>query len=457
MNLEQFFSEINGKRIALCGIGRSHIPLVELFGKKGAIVSMRDRRSMEELGEEGRELEKQGVKLILGQDYLENLDEDIVFRTPGMKFSLPQLEKARSSGKVVTSELEVFFEVCPCRIFAVTGSDGKTTTTTIISEFLRNQGMTVHLGGNIGRPLLPEIESISPKDVAVVELSSFQLISMRCSPDVSVVTNLAPNHLDWHLNMEEYVDAKKNIFMHQNGFSRTVLNADNSITRAFAAETRGETLMFSRQNPVEHGAWCKDGIIYLNGKKIMDVEDIRISGDHNIENYLAAICAVSGYVDKENMLKTARNFDGVEHRMEFVRELDGVKYYNDSIATSPSRTISGTLSVYEEKILLISGGFDKKLPYDALGPAICDKVKILILMGDTADKIEAAVRTAPNFHKEDLEICRVQNMAEAVLTARKYASDGDVVSLSPASAGFDMYPNFEVRGRHYKELVNGLK
>lgn len=457
MNKESFFEMIKGKSIALCGIGRSHMPLASLFTEKGASVTMRDRRSFEALGEDGKELQKLGVRLVLGEDYLEGLCEDIIFRTPGMKYSLPQLQKAKSEGKVVTSELEVFLDICPCKIFAVTGSDGKTTTTTIISEFLRAEGYTVHLGGNIGKPLLPEIESITEKDMAVVELSSFQLISMRQSPDVAVVTNLSPNHLDWHADMDEYIRAKKNIFMHQNAFSRTVLNADNAETASFLPETRGEGMLFSRQSRVPHGAWCEDGVIYVNSQKMLELSNIRIRGDHNVENYLAAICAVYGTVSPANIVKVAKNFDGVEHRMEFVRELDGVKYYNDSIATSPSRTAIGTLSLYEEKIILICGGYDKNIPYDPLGPVICDKVKLLILMGATAEKIEKAVLNSPNYKESEISIIHAENMVEAVLTVRARAAEGDIVSLSPASAGFDMYANFEERGKHFKKLVGELK
>ena len=233
MNQEQFFRNISGKSVTFCGIGRSHLPLIDLFQKKGAVVSARDKRTLTELGETGEKLQAQGVKLILGEGYLKDLTEDVIFRTPGMKYFLPELIEARSRGSAVTSEMELFFELCPCKLYAVTGSDGKTTTTTILSEFLKAQGKTVHLGGNIGKPLLPEIGSIKETDCAVAELSSFQLISMRRSPQVAVVTNLSPNHLDMHKDMREYIDAKKNIFLHQSAFSRTVLNKDNDITAAF--------------------------------------------------------------------------------------------------------------------------------------------------------------------------------------------------------------------------------
>lgn len=457
--VEAFFEGVKGKRVAFCGIGGSNLPLVKLFVKYGAEVTACDKRTEEQLGEAARELKNLGAALRLGDGYLKNLDADIIFRTPGMRFTLPELTEARQKGIAVTSEMELFFDLCPCKIYAVTGSDGKTTTTTIISELLKAAGKKVHLGGNIGRPLLPKIESIRREDVAVVELSSFQLISMRRSPDVAVVTNLSPNHLDVHKDMAEYIDAKKNIVCHQNAFGRAVLNADNEITAGFASSVRGQAILFSRRQPCEYGAWLReDGAVMVGnpGEKVMDASEIRIPGAHNIENYLAAVSAVWGEVDAETIRGVARTFSGVEHRMEFVRELGGVKYYNDSIGTSPSRTISGTLSFYPDKIILIAGGYDKKIPFDVLGPVVVEKVKLLILMGATADKIEAAVTSAPDYQAGCPKILRVHSMEEAVKTAKDNARQGDIVSLSPACASFDLYPNFEARGNHFKELVNRL-
>ena len=457
MNKEQFFTSIQGKTVTFCGIGRSHMPLIRLFQEKGALVSARDKRSLEELGDNGKALQEWGVQLILGENYLEDLREDIIFRTPGMKYHLPQLEAARKRGAAVTSEMEVFFQLCPCKIYAVTGSDGKTTTTSIIAELLKAQGKTVHLGGNIGKPLLPEIESIQPEDCAVVELSSFQLISMRESPDVAVVTNLSPNHLDVHKDMQEYIDAKKNILLHQGAFSRTVLNAGNEITASFAPQVRGDCWMFRRGAPVERGVWCDGETIYVHGQPLLPISQIRIPGWHNVENYMAAIAAVWGDVEPQTIRRVAETFAGVEHRAEFVRELRGVKYYNDSIATSPTRVISGMLSLFPQKILLIAGGYDKHIPFEPLGPAVCDKVKTLILLGDTAQKIQDAVQAAPQYQEGCPEILRVDNMEQAVAAAAAHAQQGDIVSLSPACAAFDLYPNFEVRGRHYKDIVNGLQ
>ncbi|HCA54224.1 MAG: UDP-N-acetylmuramoyl-L-alanine--D-glutamate ligase [Acutalibacteraceae bacterium] len=460
-NCKRFLEGLKGKTIALCGIGGSNLPLIRLFGKYGARMLACDKREREALGENAVLAEEAGAELHLGETYLKDLHADILFRTPGMRYYMDELTAARESGTAVTSEMEVFFDLCPCKTIAVTGSDGKTTTTTIIAEMLKAQGYTVHLGGNIGRPLLPDIEQIQPEDIAVVELSSFQLISMRRSPDIAVVTNLAPNHLDIHKDMQEYIDAKKNIVLHQNAFGKAVLNLDNDIANSFKAETRGQVGQFSRQQKVHNGAYLsEDGQIIMSdyGKEtvIMAAKDIKIPGVHNIENYLAAITAVWGLVSIETIRQVATTFNGVEHRAELVRELDGVKYYNDAIGTSPTRTIKGTLSLYDRKIILIAGGYDKHLSYDEMGAVVPDKVKVLILFGATADKIEAATKAAPAYHDGNPLILRVQNMEEAVQAARSHAVSGDIVSMSPASASFDMYKNFAEKGLHFKRLVNEL-
>ncbi len=457
-----FFESVKGKTVAFCGIGGSNLPLIRLFKKYGANVLACDKRDREALGENAQLAEEYGAELRLGDDYLKNLGADIIFRTPGMKFYMPELVEARNNGAVVTSEMEVFFDLCPCKIIAVTGSDGKTTTTSVIAEILKAQGYNVRLGGNIGKPLLPEIEEVKPDDVAVVELSSFQLISMRKSPDIAVVTNLAPNHLDIHKDMQEYIDSKKNIVLHQNAFGRAVLNLDNELSLSFAEETRGITYLFSRRSKVSNGAFLNEnGEIVMNeyGKEtvIMKASDIKIPGLHNLENYLAAICAVWGMADKETIKRVAEEFGGVEHRAELVRVLDGVKYYNDAIGTSPTRTVKGMLSLFEQKIILIAGGYDKKIPYDEMGKVVPSTVKVLILFGATADKIEAAAKASPDYCEDNPKIIRVSDMEEAVAQARKNAVEGDIVAMSPASASFDMYKNFAEKGLHFKKIVNELK
>ena len=457
---DKFFESIKGKKVGFIGIGTSNLPLIKLFSDKGAVVSAYDKKNFESLGENAVKAKEYGAELVLGEDYLSKLDGDIIFRSPGTPFYRPELVALREKGVVLTSEMEVFFDLCPC-IIAITGSDGKTTTTTIISEFLKASGVNVHLGGNIGKPLLPEIESIKEDDVAVVELSSFQLISMRKSPDVAVVTNLAPNHLDIHKDMQEYVDSKKNIVLHQNAFSKAVLNLDNEIANSFSDSVRGQLAKFSVKESLANGAYLDGTTVcysdYGKVTKIMDIKDIKIPGMHNVENYLAAISAVWGMVDVETIKAVAKTFGGVEHRAEFVREYNGVKYYNDSIASSPTRTALGTLSLYDEKIIIIAGGYDKHIPYEPLGPVINDKVKVLILLGDTAPKIEKAVVEAENYNENEITIINVTNMEEAVEAAVNHAEKGDIVSLSPASASFGLYKNFEERGNHFKAIVNALK
>lgn len=452
----EFFESIKGKRVAVCGIGRNNTPVVKQFLDHGAVVTACDRRTREQLGEDAaKELEAMGASLCLGETYLDNLQGmDLILRTPGMKPYLPPFEEARANGIEVTSEMELFFELCPAPIYAVTGSDGKTTTTTIIAGLLRAAGKTVHLGGNIGRPLLPDVDSVKAEDVAVVEISSFQLTRMTQSPHVAVVTNVAPNHLDWHTDMDEYIEAKRNLVTFQTAADRAVLNADNDITAAFESYVKGECLHFSRRAPQE-GAWLdENGVLCVtkDGETIAVVaaKDIRLPGVHNVENFLAAFAAVWGDVDVDTMATFAKEFGGVAHRCELVRELHGVKWYNDSIGTSPSRTIAG-LRAFDRKVILIAGGYDKHIPYAPLGPVAHETVKLAILMGATAPAIEAAIR-----ENGELPIARVGSMEEAVETAARFAKDGDIVFMSPASASFDLYRNFEERGEHFRRCVLGL-
>lgn len=459
MDCKQFFEKLNGKKIAVCGIGISNTPLIKSFLEKGARVIACDRRSAEQIGPLAKELENEGAELKLGDDYLSDLEVDIIFRTPGMSFNLPELVSARKRGIAVTSEMEVFFDLCPATIFAVTGSDGKTTTTTLIAKMLEAEGKKVFVGGNIGKPLLPEIENITADDFVVAELSSFQLISMRKSPDVAVVTNVAPNHLDIHKDMDEYVEAKKNILLHQNAFSRTVLNRDNEITESFRSFVRGQSLGFSMKRRLNNGAWLDSkGILHMAYRGIdvpvLDRKDIAVIGDHNVANYLAAITAVWGYVGVDTINKVAKEFGGVAHRIELVRELNGVKFYNDSIASSPTRTIAG-LKAFDKKVFLIAGGYDKHIPFEPLMPYLVEKVKTLYLCGDTAQKIEDCLKNYDGYNGSP-EIVRTKDIKEATIMAYKAAKSGDIITLSPACASFDAFPNFAARGNYFKEVVNSL-
>lgn len=458
---EKFFEDIKNKKIAFIGTGVTNNDVIRLFLKKGFDVTVCDRKSKADMGVLAEEFEQAGARLSCGENYLEPIFEsDIVFRAPGVYYNIPELKRAQEMGVVVTSEMEVFFDLCPCKIYAITGTDGKTTTTTITSEILAGSGKTVHKGGNIGRALLPIIEEIKEDDVAVVELSSFQLISMRRSPDFAAITNIYPDHLNVHKSMKEYIGAKKNLILHQNAFSRTVLNMDNEETNKLSEFVRGDLYKFSVKNKPERGSFLDgDGWLCFTDKRVTErivhKDEIRIPGMHNVENYLTAISLIHGDVPNNAVAETAREFGGVEHRIEFVREFEGVKYYNDSIATSPVSVIAG-LNAFEKRLIVIAGGSDKQLDYSLLAEPINNRVKVLVLLGATADKIEAAVKAYPKYDEENCRIVRANTMEEAVAAARSSAEAGDIITLSPASASFDMYKNFEERGKHYKGIVNGL-
>ena len=451
MTFTEYFTSIKNYKIAVLGLGVSNRPLVRLLLEFGCDVTGCDRTPREKLDAEVLELERMGCRLSVGEGYLDGLDAQLVFRTPGMHPGNPALEQLRQKGAKITSEMEVFFEVCPCHTIAVTGSDGKTTTTTLISEMLKAGGYTVWLGGNIGTPLLPLVRQMKRSDYAVVELSSFQLMDMERSPERAVVTNLAPNHLDVHKDMDEYVEAKKNIFKFQTKADLLVLNADNAITASFTGN--GVTRKFSRQGSAY--ADVKNGVICRNGVEVLDTADILIPGVHNIENYMAAILAVEGLVEDETIRCVAKTFGGVEHRIELVRIKDGVRFYNDSIASSPSRTIAGLRS-FPEKVILIAGGYDKHIPYDVMGPEVCAHVKKLFLGGATGPQIRTAVENAPEYKTGCPEIVDCENFEAAVRAAAAAAECGDIVLMSPASAAFDQFKNFMVRGEFYKKLVMEL-
>ncbi|MBE6947859.1 MAG: UDP-N-acetylmuramoyl-L-alanine--D-glutamate ligase [Ruminococcaceae bacterium] len=445
---DTYFENLRGKAVAVLGLGVSNRPLVRLLLEYGCCVSGGDRTEREKLDAEVLELEKLGCRLYLGEHFYEEMTADVVFRTPGMHPDSPAVKTLRECGATVTSEMEAFFEVCPCDIVAVTGSDGKTTTTTLISEMLKAEGKTVWLGGNIGTPLLPLARQMKKEDVAVVELSSFQLMDMKHSPRVAVITNLSPNHLDVHKDMEEYVEAKKNIYRFQGAQDILVVNGDNAITAEL--KNPGITKTFSR---LGQGNVCLDGdTIRRDGKPILNINQILLPGVHNIENYMAAIAAVEGMVSDDAVCRVAKTFGGVEHRIELVRIRGGVRYYNDSIASSPSRTIAGLRS-FREKVILIAGGYDKNIPYDVLGPEICAHVKKLFLGGATGPKIREAVEKCRG-HKPEIVDCG--DFTSAVMAAVAAAQPGDVVLMSPASAAFDQFKNFMVRGEYFKKLIMEL-
>lgn len=449
--LETFKQNMKGKKVVVLGIGISNKPLIQMLLSYGATVTACDKN--DELTPELVSLMRMGAKFSLGEKYLDNLECDMLIRTPGMRPDLPQIQAAKKRGAKITSEMELFFDLCPCKIIGVTGSDGKTTTSTLIYNLLKKEGYTVHLGGNIGTPLLPKIEQIEKGQYAVVELSSFQLQTMKKSPQIAVVTNMSPNHLDIHKSMEEYIEAKKNIFLTQTKTGKLILNADNEITAGFAAEAKGNVLTFGRETE-DATVTLRDGKIYMDDTMVVDTEDIILPGIHNVENYMAAIAAVQKIVKPTTVRKVAKSFAGVEHRIEYVREVDGVKFYNDSIASSPTRARAGLYS-FEQKVILIAGGYDKRIPFDQFGHDVKARVKRLYLVGATASKIKDAVVRA-YAGKRTMPIFIYPTLEQAVKEAYMGAEAGDIVMLSPACASFDMFKNFEERGKRYKELVKAL-
>jgi UDP-N-acetylmuramoylalanine--D-glutamate ligase len=470
--LEYFKSYMQGRKVAVLGVGVSNRPLIRYIHRLGAEITAFDmaeptdevlHRTMEEFRAEGI-----GISWSLGKDYLKNLKGfDMVFRTPKVRFDIPELLAERERGAVITSEMEVFLELCPARTFGVTGSDGKTTTTTLISLFLREEGYRVWLGGNIGTPLLDRIDEVEDSDMVVLELSSFQLHTMRHSTDVAVVTNISPNHLDVHKDYMEYIDAKKNLMLYQSFMGRLVLNASNYESKSLSTEARGRVVFFSRaeEGPLP-GAFLADGTLtYREPAKglelpVVPASEIVIPGRHNQENYLAAIAATYGYVSPASMARVARTFRGVEHRMELVRELDGVRYYNSSIDTSPTRTKAALKALEDrgERVVLIVGGKDKKCDYTGLGEsilAVCDRV---VLCGENVPQIERAIRVAcERKASPEPTLVHVADYEAAVREARALARPGEAVVLSPAGTSFDHYRNFEDRGNHYKRIVHGLE
>ena len=460
LTLKEYVDSIKEKRIAVIGAGVSNMPLIRLLLENGCNVTVCDKRSLPEMGEKGEELKALGASLKLGEDYLEGLDHDLIFRTPGLMPFDSHLIAAAEKGSKITSEMEVFFSLCPCRTIAVTGSDGKTTTTTVISELLKAAGHTVHLGGNIGRPLLCDVPKMRSEDFAVLELSSFQLHSMKCRPDVAVITNISPNHLDKHKDYQDYIDAKMSIFSSQTEKNRLVLCLDDDHSAYYAAAARSAVAYFSDKSEVPNGAYCLEGVLYRvrDGvpRRIMDASDIRIPGEHNVLNYLAAFSATEGLVPDEVCRVVAMRFAGVEHRLEQVRLLRGVLFINDSIASSPTRTAAGLRAVKRKPIIIV-GGYDKHIAFDGLGDDLCLLAKRVFITGATADKIRTAIERSAFYPESGLCFDVIDSFDDAVRAAAASAREGDIVLLSPACASFDAFPNFAARGDHFKKLVMELK
>lgn len=455
-DFNEFKKFINGKKVGVVGIGVSNIPLINFLVELGANVTAFDMKTEEQLGETAVDFKQKGVSLSLGKNYLDALTGfEVVFKTPSMRIDCDALVRVKNEGAYITSEMEEFVRYCKGKIFAVTGSDGKTTTTTMISKLLMEEGYKTWVGGNIGTPLFAQIEDVKEEDMVVLELSSFQLMTMNLPMEVVICTNLAPNHLDMHKDMQEYIDAKKNIFLYGKEDGIVILNRENEITHSFIPEVKGKVLEFSSKRVLKDGAYYEDGKLYLQGKEVIEKEDILLSGMHNVENYLAAFLATKDDVSIETMKKVAETFGGVAHRCELVREINGVKYYNDSIASNPTRTLAG-LHAFNRRVIIIAGGYDKHIPFEPLAEEGHPFIKELILMGATKDKIKEVFVKLEEEKGIKIPMKEAKDLEDAVKIAREIAKEGDIVTLSPACASFDMFPNFEIRGNKFKEIINNI-
>ena len=455
-DFNEFKQFIIHKKIAVLGIGVSNIPLIKFLVNLGAQVSAFDKKNEEQLGSVVHEFNELGVGLVLGEGYMDKLSGfDVIFKTPSMRIDLPALVRAKESGTIITSEMEEFVKYCPAKIYGITGSDGKTTTTTLVYKMLLEEGYKTWVGGNIGTPLFSRIEDINSEDRVVIELSSFQLMTMTVSPEIAVVTNLSPNHLDIHKGMEEYISAKKNIFKYQGEADITVFNFDNAITNSMAEETKAMVRYFSIKENKKMAAYYQDEELKIENNVVCKKNEVKLIGMHNVENLLAAFAAVKDEVSIKAMREVATNFTGVEHRCEFVKEINGVSYYNDSIASSPTRTLAG-LKAYDKPVILLAGGYDKKIPFDVLAEEGHSKIKTLILMGATKHKIKASFEKLKEEKGIVVNLIMADSLIDAVNKAKEIAVEGDIITLSPACASFDSYPNFEIRGNEYKKIVNSI-
>ena len=458
--LEEFNNWLKNKKVAIIGLGVSNSPLIDYMYKMNANITVFNNKTEDKIDKSIlQKIEQYKIEKHFGENYLSNLkDFDIIFKSPSVRPDLPEIQEEVKKGAKLTSEIELVIELSPCKTIAVTGSDGKTTTTSLIYEILKNK-YKCFLGGNIGIPLFTKIQEIKPEDIVVLELSSFQLMTMKKSPDIAVVTNITPNHLDIHKSYQEYIEAKTNIFKNQNEDNKLVLNYDNEITREFSKQAPGKVVFFSSKEKLENGVIYDDGTVKIveDGlrRHVLKLKDTKLRGKHNAENICAAIAATNGLVDIETQIKAITNFEGVAHRIEFVREINGSKWYNDSIASSPTRTIAG-LNSFEEEIILIAGGYDKHLDYEPIAEPILNKVKTLILMGQTAEKIFGVVKQKKEEQNKQINIYKEKTLEEAIEKAKENAKPNQVVLFSPASASFDMFKNFEERGNKFKELVKKL-
>lgn len=459
--LKEFNEYIRFRKVAVIGLGVSNLPLLDYLYEKKAQVTVFDERTIDEIPQDIiNKINTYEFKYSFGKNCLENLKGfNLIFRSPSCLPTKPELQEEANRGTIVTTEVEMLMEMCPCKIIGVTGSDGKTTTTSMINAILRKAGYNTFLGGNIGTPLFTRLPEIKPDDIVVLELSSFQLMNMHVSPDIAVITNITPNHLNIHKDYEEYIEAKKNIFKNQNENGILILNYDNDITKSCAKEAKGKVVFFSSKEKLDNGFIVDENVVKecedKVRKHILNTDEVILRGNHNFQNIATALAATKTLVDTDAAVQAIKEFKPVEHRIEFIREIDGVKWYNDSASSSPTRTLSG-INAFKENIILIAGGYDKNLDYKPLAKPVVEKVSTLILIGQTAEKIFDAVKSESEKENKKIDIYMCDSLEQTIEIAKKSAKKGDIVLFSPASASFDMFKNFADRGEKFKKLVNNI-
>lgn len=460
--LEEFNQYLNQRKVAIIGAGVSNLPLLDYMAEKNARVTVFEKKEMNQV--DSHFIEKMNsyqMASYFGEECMKHLEGfDIIFRSPSCRPDTPEIIKELQRGAILTSEIEMVMEICPGTIIGVTGSDGKSTTTSLIYEMIKKKGYSCYLGGNIGIPLFAKLPEMTPEDIVVLELSSFQLMDMQISPKIAVVTNVSPNHLDIHKSYEEYIEAKENIFKYQSEEDILILNYDNEVTREMAQKAKGKVIFFSSKTKLTDGYILDNDIIKLCENKLrkhlINTKSLLLRGKHNYENLCAALAATATLVDSETAIKAVSNFKGIPHRLEYIKEINGAKWYNDSIASSPTRTIAG-LNSFNKNIILIAGGYDKHLDYTPIAKPIVENVKTLILVGATAEKIYHAVNTVLEKENKQMDMYMCDTLEQTIQIAHEIAKPGNIVLFSPASASFDMFKNFEERGNRFKELVNKIE
>ena len=460
--LEKFEEYIKNKKIAVIGVGVSNIPLIDYLFEKKAKVTIFDDREEEKISKDiFDKIKKYKFDYYFGKRNLDNLHGfEVIFRSPSCLPTKPELVREKERGAVVTTEIEQLIKMAPCKVIGITGSDGKTTTTTLTAKILEDGGYNVYLGGNIGIPLFTKLKEIKPEDIIVLELSSFQLMDMEVSPDISAITNITPNHLNVHKDYQEYIDAKKNIYKHQKSTGILVLNADNELTNSCQNDANGDVILFSSKQRLDYGYIVEDGIIKECNdgirRHLISQDEIKLKGIHNLQNICTALALTKDLVSTEKALNTIKEFSGVKHRLELVRVLNGVEWYNDSASTSPTRGISA-LNSFNKEIVLIAGGADKNLDYTPLGIKIVEKVKSLILIGQTASKIYEAVKIEEEKQNKKVYIHMCETFKQSLELAKRIAKPGQIVLFSPASTSFDMFKDMYDRGDKFRKEVNDFE